>query len=73
VVAKAQAVLSESKLLLAIFDVGHFPPNTPPAERAPVTTRHTCGREQSNGHRANRNNAQHSCQWRCLMILTTLL
>jgi hypothetical protein len=30
VVAKAQAVLSESKLLRAMFNVGYFPPNTPP-------------------------------------------
>jgi hypothetical protein len=30
-VAKAQAVLSESELLRATFDVGYFPPNTPPA------------------------------------------
>jgi hypothetical protein len=30
VVAKAQAVLSEPKLLRAMFDVGYFPPNTPP-------------------------------------------
>jgi hypothetical protein len=29
VVAKAQAVLSEPALLLATFDVGYFPPNTP--------------------------------------------
>jgi len=29
-VAKAQAVLSESELLRAMFDVGYFPPNTPP-------------------------------------------
>jgi hypothetical protein len=29
VVAKAQAVLSESELLWAMFDVGYFPPNTP--------------------------------------------
>jgi hypothetical protein len=29
VVAKAQAVLSEPELLRA-FDVGYFPPNTPP-------------------------------------------
>ena len=29
VVAKAQAVLSESGLLQAMFDVGYFPPNTP--------------------------------------------
>jgi hypothetical protein len=32
VVAKAQAVLSEPELLRAIFDVGYFPPNTPPGE-----------------------------------------
>jgi hypothetical protein len=31
VVAKAQAVLSESELLRALFDVGYFPPNTPPS------------------------------------------
>jgi hypothetical protein len=31
VIAKAQAVLSESELLRAMFDVGYFPPNTPPA------------------------------------------
>ena len=30
VVAKAQAVLSEAVLLRAMFDVGYFPPNTPP-------------------------------------------
>jgi hypothetical protein len=30
--AKAQAVLSEAELLRAIFDVGYFPPNTPPDE-----------------------------------------
>ena len=29
VVAKAQAVLSESDLLWAMFDVGYFLPNTP--------------------------------------------
>jgi hypothetical protein len=29
-VAKAQAVLSEPELLRAMFDVGYFPPNTPP-------------------------------------------
>jgi hypothetical protein len=28
--AKAQAVVSEPGLLLAVFDVGNFPPNTPP-------------------------------------------
>jgi len=32
VVAKAQAVLSEAVLLRAMFDVGYFPPNTPPDE-----------------------------------------
>jgi hypothetical protein len=32
VVAKAQAVLSESELLRAMFDVGYFPPNTPPID-----------------------------------------
>jgi hypothetical protein len=30
VIAKAQAVLSESELLRAMFDVGYFPQNTPP-------------------------------------------
>jgi hypothetical protein len=30
VVAKAQAVLSESELLRAMLDVGYFPPNTRP-------------------------------------------
>ena len=30
VVAKAQGVLSEPELLRAMFDVGYFPPNTPP-------------------------------------------
>jgi hypothetical protein len=30
VVAKAQAVLSESELLRVTFDVGYFTPNTPP-------------------------------------------
>jgi hypothetical protein len=30
VVADAQPVLSESDLLRAMFDVGYFPPNTPP-------------------------------------------
>jgi hypothetical protein len=29
-VAKAQAVLSEAELLRAMFDIGYFPPNTPP-------------------------------------------
>jgi len=32
VVVKAQAVLSEPELLRAMFDVGYFPPNTPPEE-----------------------------------------
>jgi len=32
VVAKAQAVPYESELLRAMFDVGYFPPNTPPPE-----------------------------------------
>jgi hypothetical protein len=32
VVAKAQAILTESELLRAMFDVGCFPPNTPPVE-----------------------------------------
>jgi hypothetical protein len=32
VIAKAQAVLSESELLRAMFDVGYFPPSTPPDE-----------------------------------------
>jgi hypothetical protein len=31
VVAKAQIVLPEAELLRAMFDVGYFPPNTPPA------------------------------------------
>ena len=30
VVAKSQAVLSEPELLRAMFDVGYFPPTTPP-------------------------------------------
>jgi hypothetical protein len=30
--AKAQAVLSESELLRAMFVVGYFPPNTPPVK-----------------------------------------
>jgi hypothetical protein len=33
VVAKAQAVLSEPELLRTMFDVGYFPPITPPLER----------------------------------------
>jgi hypothetical protein len=32
VVAKAQAVRCEAELLRAMFDVGCFPPNTPPPE-----------------------------------------
>jgi hypothetical protein len=32
VVAKAEAVLSEAELLRAMFDVGYFPPNTPPGK-----------------------------------------
>ena len=32
VVAKAQAVRSEAELLQAMFDVGYFPPSTPPGE-----------------------------------------
>jgi hypothetical protein len=32
VIAKAQAVLSEAELLRAMFDVGYFPPYTPPDE-----------------------------------------
>jgi hypothetical protein len=30
VVAKTQAIVSEPALLRAMFDVGYFPPNTPP-------------------------------------------
>ena len=30
VIAKAQTVLSEPEPLRAMFDVGYFPPNTPP-------------------------------------------
>jgi hypothetical protein len=30
VVARVQAVLTEPDLLRAMFDVGYFPPNTPP-------------------------------------------
>jgi hypothetical protein len=33
VVAKAQAVLSEPELQRAMFDIGYFPPNTPPGTR----------------------------------------
>ena len=32
IIAKAQAVLSESELLRAMFDVGYFPPSTPPVK-----------------------------------------
>jgi hypothetical protein len=32
VVAKAEQVLSEAVLLRAMFDVGYFPPNTPPVD-----------------------------------------
>jgi hypothetical protein len=32
VIAKVQAVLLESALLRAMFDVGYFPPNTPQVE-----------------------------------------
>ena len=35
VVAKAQAVLTEPDLLRAMFDVGYFPPNTPPRPGTP--------------------------------------
>ena len=34
VIAKAQAVLSESELLRAMFVVGYFSPNTPPPDRS---------------------------------------
>ena len=40
VVAKAQAVLSESELLRAMFDVGCFPPNTPPCSGLFAITDH---------------------------------
>jgi hypothetical protein len=30
VIAKARTILSEPELLRAMFDVGYFPPNTPP-------------------------------------------
>jgi hypothetical protein len=36
---KAQAVFSEAALLRAMFDVGYFPPNTPPAERLALNLR----------------------------------
>jgi hypothetical protein len=32
VAAQAQAVLSEPELLRAMFDVGYFPPKTPPVK-----------------------------------------
>ena len=35
-VAKAQAVLTEAELLRAMFDVGYFPPNTPPDAIGPT-------------------------------------
>jgi hypothetical protein len=41
-VAKAQAVLSEAELLRAMFDIGYFPPNTPPDFDKP--TRQLCQR-----------------------------
>jgi hypothetical protein len=44
VVAKAQAVLSESKLLRAMFDVGYFPPNTPPDRQALIQDCRIAGR-----------------------------
>ena len=39
-VAKAQAVLSETELLRAMFDVGYFPPNTPPCSGLFAITDH---------------------------------
>jgi hypothetical protein len=48
VVAKAQAVLSESALLRAMFDVGYFPPNTPPDEGASVNKRASEMKEAAN-------------------------
>jgi hypothetical protein len=36
VVTKAQAVLTEAELLRAMFDVGYFPPNTPPDGSTPT-------------------------------------
>ena len=35
VVANARAVLTEPELLRAMFDVGYFPPNTPPPSQQP--------------------------------------
>jgi hypothetical protein len=32
VIAKARTILSEPALLRAMFDVGYFPPNTPPVD-----------------------------------------
>jgi hypothetical protein len=32
VISKAQAILSEPALQRAMFDVGYFPPNTPPVD-----------------------------------------
>jgi hypothetical protein len=43
VVAKAQAVLSESQLLRAMFDVGYFPPNITSACR-PCAAAYTAAR-----------------------------
>ena len=40
VVAKTQAVLSEAELLRAIFDVGYFPPKTPPCSGLFAITDH---------------------------------
>jgi hypothetical protein len=37
VVERPQAVLSESAVLLAMYDVGYFPQNTPPDRSAAVT------------------------------------
>jgi hypothetical protein len=31
-ISEAQAMLSDSELLRATFNVGYFPPNTPPDE-----------------------------------------
>jgi hypothetical protein len=31
-ISEAQAILSDSELLRATFNVGYFPPNTPPDE-----------------------------------------
>ena len=43
VVAKAQAVLSESELVRAMFDVGYFPSITPPdCRRINVSAQQLC-------------------------------